>query len=102
MSVFYNTLSTYLFVKNEEFQFLELVETIDRELELEKYIYIYTKRDIGNEIKSWKWKLFVHNWRLFVEFLVVQSSAVEKYRLNIFPVNPWGCLLKVREGCATG
>lgn len=40
MSVFfYNTLSTYLFVKNEEFQFLELVETIDRELELEKYIY---------------------------------------------------------------
>lgn len=42
MSVFfYNTLSTYLFVKNEEFQFLELVETIDRELELEKYIYIY-------------------------------------------------------------
>lgn len=40
MSVFYNTLSTYLFVKNEEFQFLELVETIDRELELEKYIYI--------------------------------------------------------------
>lgn len=52
MSAFYNTLSTYLFVKNEEFQFLELVETIDRELELEKYIY--TKRDIGNEIKSWK------------------------------------------------
>lgn len=42
MSVFfYNTLSTYLFVKNEEFQFLELVETIDRELELEKYICIY-------------------------------------------------------------
>lgn len=41
MSVFYNTLSTYLFVKNEEFQFLELVETIDRELELEKNIYIY-------------------------------------------------------------
>lgn len=41
MSAFYNTLSTYLFVKNEEFQFLELVETIDRELELEKYIYIY-------------------------------------------------------------
>lgn len=41
MSVFYNTLSTYLFVKNEEFQFLDLMETIDRELELEKYIYIY-------------------------------------------------------------
>lgn len=41
MSAFYNTLSTYLFVKNEEFQFLELVETIDRELELEKNIYIY-------------------------------------------------------------
>lgn len=39
MSAFYNTLSTC--VKNEEFQFLELVETIDRELELEKYIYIY-------------------------------------------------------------
>lgn len=37
MSAFYNTLSTC--VKNEEFQFLELVETIDRELELEKYIY---------------------------------------------------------------
>lgn len=94
-----NTLNS---LENKEFQFLELVDAIHRELELEKKkkkscSFLIQNVVVGNDNKKGKRKLFVYNWRLFVEFLVVQSFAVEKYRLNIFPVNPWGCLFKVRE-----
>lgn len=79
------------------------LETIHRELKKKKLKIgrqWYTKHDIGNEIKSWKRKLYVYNRRLIRGISRRAKFRRRKISIKHFPRKSVGVPLETERGLA--